>query len=75
MTLERGDVLLLYTDGVTEAGAARTEIGEEGLAGILGELAGQDAEAVVDAVERAAVDAQEGQPRDDIALIALRIDP
>ena len=42
---------------------------------MLAPLAGPDPDAVVDAVERAAVDAQRGEPRDDIALIALRIDP
>ena len=69
-----GDVVLLYTDGVTEAGPAGAEIGEEGLARLLGEQRGQSAEAIVAAVERAAVEAQDGMPRDDIALIALRIE-
>jgi PAS domain S-box-containing protein len=69
-----GDLVLLYTDGVTEAGPVGSEIGEEGLARLLGELAGSDAEQVVAAVERAAVAAQAGRPRDDIALVALRIE-
>ena len=69
-----GDVVLLYTDGVTEAGPAGSEIGEEGLMRLLGELGGRSAEQVVAAVERAAVEAQDGRPRDDIALIAVRIE-
>jgi serine phosphatase RsbU (regulator of sigma subunit)/PAS domain-containing protein len=72
--LGAGDTVLLYTDGVTEAGPAGQEIGEHGLAGLLGDLRGQPAERIVAAVERAAVAAQDGRPRDDIALIALRID-
>jgi serine phosphatase RsbU (regulator of sigma subunit)/PAS domain-containing protein len=69
-----GDVVLLYTDGVTEAGPVGHEIGEDGLAVLLGELAGYDPEAIVAAVEHAAVAAQDGNPRDDIALVALRLE-
>ena len=67
--LEAGDVLLLYTDGVTEAGPRRTPFGEAGLVSVLADLGGQSPQAVVDAVERAVVAAQPGDPRDDIALL------
>ncbi|MEA2450170.1 MAG: hypothetical protein QOG63_2102, partial [Thermoleophilaceae bacterium] len=72
--LEPGDVVLLYTDGVTEAGPVGEEIGEDGLALLLGELRGRTPEEIVAAVEHAAVSAQDGKPRDDIALVALRIE-
>jgi serine phosphatase RsbU (regulator of sigma subunit) len=72
--LAPGDVLLLYTDGVTEAGPVGEEIGEDGLARILSTLVGQTPEQIVAAVESAAVAAQDGQPRDDIALVALRVE-
>ena len=65
------EVLLLYTDGVTEAGPRRTPFGEPGLVSVLEGLAGQSPQAVVDAVERAVVAAQPGNPRDDIALLAI----
>jgi serine phosphatase RsbU (regulator of sigma subunit) len=74
VALDPGDVVLLYTDGVTEAGPVGEEIGEEGLARLLAELAGRTPEEIVAAVEHAAVAAQEGQPRDDIALVALRLE-
>jgi PAS domain S-box-containing protein len=69
--LGAGDLLLLYTDGVTEAGPRRAPLGEAGLAAVLRGLAGQPPQIVVEAVETAARDAQEGEPRDDIALVAI----
>ncbi len=71
--LEGGELLLLYTDGVTEAGPRSAPFGEHGLVSVLEGLAGQTPQAVVDAVERAVVAAQPGSPRDDIALLALSV--
>jgi serine phosphatase RsbU (regulator of sigma subunit) len=69
-----GSLLLLYTDGVTEAGPRDRPVGEGGLARLLASLPSHDPEAVVAAVERAAVDAQPGEPRDDIAVLAIAAD-
>ncbi|MEN3279334.1 MAG: hypothetical protein V7607_474 [Solirubrobacteraceae bacterium] len=66
-----GDVLLLYTDGVTEAGPRGRPLGEDGIATVLRPLAGKPPQTIVDAVEQAAVAAQPGDPRDDIALLAI----
>jgi PAS domain S-box-containing protein len=71
--LERGDLLLLYTDGVTEAGPRSAPFGDAGLRGMLPSVAGRRPQEVVDAVERAVLHAQQGQPRDDIALLALAL--
>ena len=71
LILDPGDVLLLYTDGVTEAGRRGAAFGGGGLAELLGTLAGHDPQRIVDAVEQAVIDVQEGRPRDDIALLAL----
>jgi PAS domain S-box-containing protein len=74
VALAPGDVMLLYTDGVTEAGARDRPLGQLGLTELLAGLAGKTPEVIVDAVEQAVVDAQVGEPRDDIALLALAVD-
>jgi serine phosphatase RsbU (regulator of sigma subunit) len=71
--LEPGDTLLLYTDGVTEARVRSWELGEEGLATLLQGCAGQSPGEIVEAIERAVVGVQEGEPRDDIALVAIGV--
>ena len=71
--LQPGDTVLLYTDGVTEAGPTGAEIGDDGLAELLGRLGGLSPEGIVDALEQAAVDIQDGNPRDDIALVAFTL--
>ena len=70
--LRSGDAVLLYTDGVIEAGRPVELLGEEGLAMNLAARAPRTAEEVVEAAEEAAIEAQGGPPRDDIALVALR---
>jgi serine phosphatase RsbU (regulator of sigma subunit)/PAS domain-containing protein len=69
--LDRGDTLLLYTDGVTEAGPRTRPFGEFGFLELLGTLAGEPPQAVVDTIEQAVVGAHSGEPRDDIALLAI----
>ena len=71
--LHPGDVMLLYTDGVTEAGSRADPLGDEGLRALLSDLSRREPEAIVDAVEQAVVAAQTGEPRDDIALLALTV--
>jgi serine phosphatase RsbU (regulator of sigma subunit)/PAS domain-containing protein len=70
-----GDALLFFTDGVTEAGAPERPLGEERLASLLASCAGLDADAIATRVEQAALDLQEGAPRDDIAVLVLRVIP
>jgi sigma-B regulation protein RsbU (phosphoserine phosphatase) len=73
-TLGPGDAMLLYTDGVTEAGSRDRPLGEHGLRDLLLALpAEREPEHIVDAVEQAVVGAQAGEPRDDIALLALTV--
>ena len=71
-TLRGNDVLLLYTDGVTEARDAAGELfGQDRLAALAGEHAGHTAKELVAGIRRA-LQAWTDQPGDDIAIVALR---
>jgi sigma-B regulation protein RsbU (phosphoserine phosphatase) len=74
VTLEAGDVLALYTDGVTEAfNADEEEFGVERLEEVVLAHAAESAEDIVAAIE-AAVDAFVGDvpPFDDFTLVVLK---
>ncbi len=72
LVLRAGDVLLLYTDGVTELRTGDPADGERRLDATLAGLRAPSAQEVVDAVERSVVEATGGEPRDDVALLAIR---
>jgi PAS domain S-box-containing protein len=74
VALEPGDALLLYTDGVLDAGAPRRPLEVDELVAAAGAAAGGPAAEMVRAVERAALDRAAGAPRDDIAIVVLRRD-
>ena len=69
--LHAGDTIVLYTDGLTEAGAPATLWGPEELAQVLRGAAGGTPQDVVDHALREALGAAPA-PRDDIAVVALR---
>ncbi len=70
-----GDAILLYTDGVTEASAPERVWTPEELAEVAQGAAGESAQALVDHVAHAALSALPGPPRDDVAMLALRLAP
>jgi len=70
--LGRGDSLVFYTDGVTEARNAGGIMGDRRLQAILASCAGMDADGIASAIEAAAVEMQEGDTRDDIAVVVLQ---
>lgn len=70
-TLDPGDVLVLYTDGVIEARRDREDFGEHRLRELLSTCAGRSAGDVAGAVEEAVLTYQRGVARDDIAVFAI----
>jgi phosphoserine phosphatase RsbU/P len=70
--LEVGDVLVLYTDGVTEVRRHRTEVfGTAELAALLRTCGGLDPDEVAERVEAAVLAASDGRLRDDVAILAF----
>ncbi|MGC4867942.1 SpoIIE family protein phosphatase [Micromonospora sp. DT53] len=71
--LDPGDLLLAYTDGVTEARGPRDAamFGEARLRAALVAAAGQPPAALIDRVLRAVDDWLDGQAHDDIAMLAV----
>jgi sigma-B regulation protein RsbU (phosphoserine phosphatase) len=69
--LDPGDVLVLYTDGVTEARQGHEEFGEDRLRDLLASCAGMPASEVAGVVEEAVLTFQAGVARDDIAVLAV----
>jgi sigma-B regulation protein RsbU (phosphoserine phosphatase) len=69
--LRARDMLLMYTDGVTEARNAGGFFGDEGLLRSITTGAPRDAREAADALLREVVEFQEGVPRDDIAIVAI----
>lgn len=71
--LAPGDSLVLYTDGLTEAHAPQRIVTPPELIAELSGYAGRPAAEIVEGIQRMAVDAEGGEPRDDIAVVVLRV--
>lgn len=72
--LEPGDTLLLYTDGVNEARSQDGQFfGDERLIELLGMQNRNSTRELVTGIEEVIVQFQQGRPRDDLALLAVRV--
>jgi PAS domain S-box-containing protein len=72
--LAPGDALVLYTDGVVEARSPEgTFFGEERLMTILRSSVALDASTMASRIESVVLNFQEQNPRDDIAILVLRV--
>jgi transcriptional regulator with GAF, ATPase, and Fis domain len=71
---ERGDLLLLYTDGLVEARREKEFFGESGLITLLAGAAGQTPEDLPEFVFSAVSEFTGGHFRDDLALLSAAID-
>ena len=74
VTLEPGDSLVFYTDGVIESRPdSNGVLDERRLAELVATCAGDSPDAIAARIEDAAVMSQNGRPRDDIAVLVLRV--
>ena len=73
-TLDPGDTLVFYTDGVIESRATSNGVLDERRLGeLIATCAGRGPDTIAAMVEDAAVLSQNGRPRDDIAVLVLRV--
>ncbi len=75
ITLSPGETLILHTDGLTDAGAPRRGLTQEDLCRHLAEQAGCSPRVLVRRLEDLAVSQGTVRLRDDIAILAARVEP
>lgn len=72
MPVRKGDVIVLYTDGLTEYPVPGGMLGVEGLTAILEGVTGSTAKEIVDEIWNAPCLRSTGRVRDDVAILCLR---
>ncbi|HEV3364956.1 MAG TPA: SpoIIE family protein phosphatase, partial [Acidimicrobiia bacterium] len=65
--------VVLYTDGVTEARRDGAFFDDEGLRAAVAGAATMGAQQIADAIVSTAVDFQQGQVKDDIAVVVVKV--
>jgi serine phosphatase RsbU (regulator of sigma subunit) len=72
--LEPGDSLVFYTDGVIESRVnSHGVLDERRLGELVATCAGSGPDLIASRIEDAAVMSQNGHPKDDIAVLVLRV--
>jgi serine phosphatase RsbU (regulator of sigma subunit) len=74
LELDDGDLLFFYSDGVTDARSARLGFLEDRLADELAAVAGGTAAETVRAVTDVVTEFSRGELRDDVTILALKVD-
>jgi serine phosphatase RsbU (regulator of sigma subunit) len=72
--LDPGSTLVLYTDGLLDAGAPRHGLTPKELCALLVEYAGSAPQLLVQQLERLALSTGAGRLRDDVAIVAARVE-
>jgi GAF domain-containing protein len=69
--LRAGGLVVLFTDGLTEARRDGEQFGNSGIREVLSSCAGQSPGQVISALEEAVTTFGRGEPRDDLAILVL----
>ncbi|MHB1457451.1 MAG: MASE3 domain-containing protein [Armatimonadota bacterium] len=70
--IENGGLLVIYTDGISEARHSKEMFNTEGIIGKMQELQNQDTQTIVSGILKAAIDFADGEQKDDVAIMALK---
>jgi serine phosphatase RsbU (regulator of sigma subunit) len=73
LELQQGSTLVLYTDGLLDAGAPRRALTPSELCGLLVDHVGCAPQSLVQKLERLALSSGAGRLRDDVAIVAARV--
>ena len=73
ITLEPGDTIVFFTDGVIEESHAGETFGEGNLLSVVRSSLGRSPSEITEAIESAVVSFSPDEPRDDIAIMAIRL--
>lgn len=75
ITLRQGDILVLFTDGVTEAINRNGEMfGQNRLAKLVVDNKDLSAQKIIKKIEQTVIEYSEGQPQfDDLTLLAVKV--
>ena len=72
VSIQPGELLVMYTDGVIETVGERERFGTERLRALLSSQAGEDPKTVLERLEAALAEFASGSGSDDVAALALR---
>jgi serine phosphatase RsbU (regulator of sigma subunit) len=73
VVIRPGEALVLYTDGVTDSAAPSRIWSASELVDAVGPPTGLDADTIAERVMQAALSGAGGEPRDDIAILVLKV--
>lgn len=67
-----GDVLVIYTDGITDARSGKIEFGIDGVSEVIRRTASDNEDALVETIFKAASEAADGRLHDDAAVLVIK---